>query len=357
MRLASALDEAVRAGLGGMSTEAPPAALAAASARTGCRVDLAGGTLDIWPLGLLHAQATTVNVAVSVAAEASVAPRAKGGYGVSTGPRTIEAETLSALANHDDARLAAAVAEAFALPPATIRLSSASPRGAGLGASSALGVALVAAIEHGLGLPPSSADHRAALVRDLEARMMGRPTGTQDHYPPLLGGALAIRYPAGGVVARRLDVDLEALDARLIVSFSGKSHISADANWGIVRRRLDGDPGATACFEGIAQSASALAGALVDGDWPEVGRLMAAEWRHRKALSTEVTTPEVDSLLAAAGEAGAWGGKVCGAGGGGCVAVLAPPARREDVVAALEGAGGTTIDASPTPEGVRLVRS
>ncbi len=330
-------------------------ALASASARTGCRVDLAGGTLDIWPLGLLHRQATTVNVAISVVAEASVAPRAGGGYAVSAGAQTLEAETLSALARHDDARLAAAVADAFTLPPAEIRLHSDSPRGAGLGASSALGVALVAAIEHGLGLEPSSARHRAALVRDLEARMMGRPTGTQDHYAPLLGGALAIRYPVGGIEARRLDVDLAALGARLIVSFSGKSHISADANWGIVRRRLDGDEASVASFEGIARAASALADALAEGDWPEVGRLMAVEWSHRKTLAEEVSTPEVDRMLEAATEAGAWGGKVCGAGGGGCVAVLAPPARRADVLAALERAGGTTIDAAPTAEGIRLV--
>jgi len=325
-----------------------------AGACAGCRVDLAGGTLDIWPIGLLHAGASTVNVAIETAVEAWVEPRARG-FAVRVGGHSFEAETWETLVDRPDTRLAARIALAYGLPPAGLRLSSASPRGAGLGASSALAVALVRAIERSLGREPSTPDACAALVRDLEAAMMALPTGIQDQYPPLLGGVLVLRYCPGGAEVTRLDVDLEALGARLVVTFSGQSHISGDTNWQIVRRRLDGESRVCQALDGIAAAAAAMPDALVRSDWPAVGRLMSEDWRHRLTLAPEVSTPALERLLRAAAEAGAWGGKVCGAGGGGSVAVLAAPERRGAVLRAMAAAGGVPVEASPRSAGVQSV--
>ena len=329
--------------------------LVAARARSGCRVDLAGGTLDIWPLGLLHAGAITVNVAVSVSVVVSIAPR-KRGYRLVVGNRTIEAPDLASARDDEDARFPALLAEHLGLQPSEIRLRSGSPRGAGLGASSALGVALVRCADVATGRPARSAAACAAFVRDVEAQLMGRPTGTQDHYAPLLGGVVALRWRVGGVEAERLAVDLDALGQRLIVAYSGVSHISADTNWDVVRRRLDGEAATVGLFEGIVAAARQLPSALEQGDWQRAGALMASEWRARRQLAAGVTTPEVDRLLAAADAAGAWGGKVCGAGGGGCVAVLAPPERRQAVALALHAEGGKLITAMPTDGAVEARR-
>lgn len=312
-----------------------------------CRVDLAGGTLDIWPLGLLHPQARTINVAIDLAVTVELRPAA-GGYRVLQGDSVTEAASAQELTRMPDGALIGVIASALDLPPFEVTLASESPRGGGLGGSSAMTVAFLTAAEEAFGRRRSEPRERAALARDLEARLMGLPTGMQDHYPALLGGALEIVPSPGGERVRRLDVDLASLDASLLVVYSGQSHFSAGNNWQVVRRRLEAEPEVTELFEGIAETASALAPALEKGDLPRVGALMSQEWSYRRRLAEGISTPVLETLLSAAASQGAWGGKACGAGGGGCLAVLCPPERRAGIAAALGNAGGTVLRASPT---------
>jgi D-glycero-alpha-D-manno-heptose-7-phosphate kinase len=318
-----------------------------------CRVDLAGGTLDIWPLGLFHPQARTVNVAVDVAVTVELRPRPEG-YRVIQGESVVEAGSADELARQPDAALLGVAAAALDLPPFEVALASESPRGGGLGGSSAILIAFLAAAEAAFDRPRLPPDRQVALAHDLEARLMGLPTGIQDHYPAILGGALEIRPFPGGERVRRLDVDLDALGDSLLVVYSGQSHFSAGNNWQIVRRRLEADPEVTAHFEGIAAAAAELAPALEAGDLPWVGALMSREWSHRRLLAEGISTPVLEELLRAAAEAGAWGGKACGAGGGGCLAILAPPDRRADVAAAVTAAGGQVIRARPVGTGLQI---
>lgn len=316
------------------------------TARAWCRVDLAGGTLDIWPLGLLHAQARTVNVAVDLAATARFRRRGEG-CRVVQGASVVEAPTADALARTPEAALVGVIASALDLPPFEVELASDSPRGGGLGASSAMAVALIAAAEEELGRPRSTPQRTAALARDLEARLMGLPTGNQDHYPALLGGALEIRPLPGGEVVRRLAVDLDALGESLLVVYSGTSHFSAGNNWQVVRRRLEGEPGITELFDGVAAVAAELVTALEAGDLPRVGELMSREWSYRRRFAEGISTPVLEDLFARALAQGAWGGKACGAGGGGCLAFLCPPDRKPAVAAELERAGGRVLPTRP----------
>ncbi len=323
------------------------------AARAWCRVDLAGGTLDIWPLGLLHPQARTINVAVDLAVTVQLRPLERG-YRVRQAEDLAEAATVEELARNPRAALIGVAASALGLSPFEADLASASPRGGGLGASSAMTVAFIAAAEEAFDLPRSEPHARVALARDLEARLMGLPTGVQDHYPALLGGALEIRPLPGGERVRRLAVDLEALAASLLVVYSGQSHFSAGNNWQVVRRRLEGEAEITELFEGIAGTAAELAPALEAGDLPKVGELMSREWSYRRRLAEGISTPVLEDLLQAAAGQGAWGGKACGAGGGGCLAVLCPAERRDAVAAALASAGGQVLAARPTGRGLEI---
>ncbi len=319
------------------------------TARAWCRVDFAGGTLDIWPLGLFHPGARTVNVAIDLAA--TVRLRRSGDlYRVHQAGSVVEARSTAELIAHREGALVGVIAEALGLPPVEVDLASDSPHGGGLGASSALAVALIAAAEEELGLPASTAAQRARLARDLEARLMELPTGLQDHYPAMLGGALEIEARPGGESVRRLAVDLDALGESLLVAYSGISHFSAGKNWRVVRRRLDGDPEIKALLGGIAEVAAAVPPALEAGDFQRVGELMSREWSHRRQLAEGISTPEIDRLFAAALAAGAWGGKACGAGGGGCLAFLCPPEHRPAISAALEQAGAQVLRTRPTAE-------
>jgi D-glycero-alpha-D-manno-heptose-7-phosphate kinase len=325
----------------------------AVRARGWCRVDLAGGTLDIWPLGVLHPGARTVNVAIDLAVDVEVA-LSESAFSVEQGGETVSAPTAAELAAHRATDLVGEILAALEAPPVTLRIESASPRGGGLGASSALAVALIAAMEILAGRPRSTPRQASALARDLEAKLMQLPTGRQDHYPALLGGALEILYEPGGERVRRLEVDLGALGDSLLVAYTGQSHFSAGNNWEVVRRRLDRDGETVELFDGICDAATNLAAALEAGDLPEVGRQMSREWSHRRRLAAGVSTEEIERLLSDARGAGAWGGKATGAGGGGCVAVLVPPERRAAVTAALAAAGARPLEARPAVGGLAV---
>lgn len=322
------------------------------TARGWCRVDLAGGTLDIWPLGLFHSGARTINVAIDLAA--TVRFQRSDEYVVRQGESVIRARSAEELSANPDGALVGVVASALDLPPFEAELASGSPRGGGLGGSSALTVTLLSAAEEELDLPRTLPHEKVRLARDLEARLMGLPTGIQDHYPALLGGALDILALPGGEKVRRLDVDLGRLGDSLLVVYSGASHFSAGNNWQVVRRRLDGEAEVTDLFRGIAESAAGLAASLEAGDLPEVGRWMSREWSFRRRLAEGVSTPLLESLVERALALGAWGGKACGAGGGGCLAFLCPPDRKAAIGQGLEQLGGKVLPARPASEPLAL---
>jgi galactokinase/mevalonate kinase-like predicted kinase len=295
-----------------------------------------------------------VNVALDLAVEASLVRRREG-YAVSQGAEQVEAPDAAALRARPSTALLGVIAEAGELPPCALQLRSGSPRGAGLGASSALAVAVLAAGELATaGALVRSAAERAAVARDVEARLMSLPTGKQDHYPGQLGGALEIEHAPGGERVRRLAVDLVALGERLVVAYTGQSHFSAGANWQVVRRRLDGEPRTVERFDAIRDAALRLPAALESGEWESAGRLVGAEWRARRGLSEEISTPRIEALLALAERAGAWGGKAGGAGGGGSVFVLAPPERRAAIESAWRAAGATLLATRPTPRALEF---
>lgn len=314
-------------------------------ARAWCRVDLGGGTLDIWPLGLLH-PGPTVNLAIDLAARVRLRRR-DSGWSVRQGEAIWEVARAQDLIAEPATALVGGVVETLGLPPVDVELESDSPRGGGLGGSSALVVGLLAAGRVLVDLPPATPRELAATARDLEARLMQLPTGIQDHYPALLGGALVIEHVPGGERVRRLELDLERLGEALLVVSSGVGHLSAANNWQIIRRRLDADPDVIARFDAIAAIACSLVSALAAGDLAAAGRLLSAEWNERRLLAPQVGEETVERLLAAAAESGAWGGKVCGAGGGGCLVLLADPRRRADVEKALTAAGGTLLRCRP----------
>lgn len=326
----------------------------ATTARAWCRIDLAGGTLDIWPLGLFEPDARTVNVAIDLAVTVRLRRSTDQQYVVRQSGEEIRAGSAAELAAHPDGALVGVLAAALGLPPIEVDLASDSPRGGGLGASSAMTVALISAAEEELDLPRGDARARAHLARDLEARLMNLPTGIQDHYPALLGGALEIRAVPGGERVRQLDVDLDRFGDSLVVVYSGASHFSAGNNWQVVRRRLDGEPEVSGLFRGIAETAVALSEALQENDLPRVGALMSQEWGFRRRLAEGISTPLLEALHERALSLGAWGGKAGGAGGGGCLFFLCPPEKRAAVAAGLEELGARALPARPTALPLRI---
>ena len=318
------------------------------------RIDLAGGTFDIWPLYLFHERAQTINAALSLRASCTLESREDRRVVLvseDTDER-VEAATAAQL-GVDRLPLLARLVRLFDASGLTVTTRSDSPVGAGIAGSSAMNIAITKALSVWTGRWTSDADVLLTAM-NVEAQVIHVPTGAQDYRPALYGGVSAVELDATGVRRVKLDVPADALGARIVVAYTGASRNSGINNWDVMKRRIDGDPAVIAAFDGIRDAAAGMRAALSAQDWAEAGRQLDAEWKHRTALAPGVTTPEINALLAAARTAGAIGGKVCGAGGGGCLFCLVPPDRKAAVGAALTAGGAQVLDCTIDDEGVRV---
>ncbi|MDE3156686.1 MAG: GHMP kinase [Acidobacteriota bacterium] len=319
------------------------------------RIDLAGGTLDIWPLYLFHDGAQTVNAAISIRAHARIDTRHDGGVALrslDTG-RTVEAARWEDLPVEGDLPLLARLVRFFQAGNLTLTTESQSPAGAGLAGSSALNIAVCAALARWRGTEYRHSD-LLRIAMNVEAQTIAVPTGVQDYRPALFGGVAAIELRVDGIHRVGLDVDPAALEDRIVLAYTGEPRNSGTNNWEIMKRHLDGDRAIFDAFERIRDTAAALRRALERGDWAETGRLIAEEWDNRRRLSPGVTTPVIDDLIARARRAGASAAKVCGAGGGGCLFCFGEPQRRDAIRAALAAGGARLLDFHVDLEGLRV---
>jgi D-glycero-alpha-D-manno-heptose-7-phosphate kinase len=188
----------------------------------------------------------------------------------------------------------------------------------------------------------------------VECQTIRVPTGVQDYRPALYGGVAAIELRVDGIHRVAIDVDIEALEQRLVLAYTGEPRNSGTNNWEITKRHIDGDREIFDCFERIRDTAAALRHALQRGDWDDVGEQIATEWENRKRLAPGVTTDAIESLIRRATAAGATAAKVCGAGGGGCLFCFGPPDKRAAITEALAAGGARVLDFRIEREGLRL---
>jgi len=330
------------------------------------RIDLAGGTLDIWPLNMLVERAMTVNVAIDLTATAEIEDLPAGGSATSARVEVhsedqgrTEAWDIAAAPPAGSSLPLIAECLRFFGPSRGFRITTRcqAPAGSGLGGSSALAIGILGALQAYLGRPIMPPDEMVRVARDLEAKVLEIPTGTQDHFAAVFGGAAAIRYGAGRAVREAIAVDLEALGSRLVLAYGGASRLSAMANWDMMRRAIDKDEQTRRALSAIAVIAHEMRAALTAGDFDAVGSLLGREWEQRKLLSAKVTTEIIEKTIAAARQAGAIAGKVCGAGGGGCIAIVCREGARpavEKALLALAADGLKLLAARPTRVGLQL---
>jgi D-glycero-alpha-D-manno-heptose-7-phosphate kinase len=318
------------------------------------RIDLAGGTIDIWPLYLFHDGATTVNAAISLRAHVRIEPFAGGVLlrSIDTNRETL-APTSSDLSEDAGLPLLTYLARHYQLEHAALITRGESPAGAGIAGSSALTIAACGALAEWTHRS-SDPDDLLNVAMNVECQTIRVPTGVQDYRPALYGGIAAIELGVSGIHRAGLDVDARALEERLVLAYTGMPRHSGTNNWEIIKRHIDGDRDVFDCFERIRDTAVSMRHALERSDWDEVGRQIAAEWTNRKRLAPGVTTPEIDDLMRRAAAAGAVAGKVCGAGGGGCLFCYGPPRARAAIADALRQGGARILDFHIETEGLRV---
>ena len=324
-----------------------------------CRVDLAGGTMDIWPLYLFHPGAVTVNFGVNILTRCRIAPLP----GKKIRLKSIDTRREEIFASFEALCRAktykhplAAYLVRFFQPSGgfEIETNSESPAGAGISGSSALMIATTAALARWTGRRPDREQIRV-IAQNVEAQLIKVPTGCQDYYPALYGGVNAVHLEPDGILREAIPVPPNEIESRFVLAYTGAPRQSGINNWEVFQAHINGDKRVLQNFDEIADIARGMHQALARGAWRDVARLLQAEWKLRRTNAPGITTPLIDKLIAAAKANGGLAAKVCGAGGGGCVVFFTTPEKRERVAEAVRRAGGRILPLQLARDGVSVV--
>ncbi len=328
------------------------------STKAPCRVDLAGGTLDIWPLYLFHANAVTVNFAVDRYTSCVIETRADSQIHIqSLDLKSVDnyasLETLRSAKKHKLGLVAEVLKFFTPTTGLTITTDSEAPAGAGISGSSALLIATTSAFNKLLGT-----GHKIETIREIsqniEARIIKVPTGCQDYYPAMYGGVSAIEMTPAGILRKAIPVDPHELNSRVVLAYTGVPRNSGVNNWEVTKAHIDGDKIVHKNFEKIAAVSNGMRSALEKGDWKEVSKLLRAEWDHRRTNAPGISTEIIERLIAVTRKAGSTAAKVCGAGGGGCVLFLVEPDSKQRVSDLIAAEGATVLPVKVAEKGVQV---
>jgi D-glycero-alpha-D-manno-heptose-7-phosphate kinase len=328
------------------------------SAKAPCRVDLAGATLDIWPLYLFHENVVTLNFAVDLFTGCEIETRDDSRIVLRSrdlaSEKTFESfDDLHRAKQHRLPLLALLVRFFAPVCGITIESLSEAPAGAGISGSSSLMISVASALNK-LTARNYKLEKIREIAQNVEAQVIRVPTGSQDYYPAIFGGVSAIEYSPAGISRNVLPVDPDELDRRFLLAYTGAPRNSSINNWEVMKGHIDSDRAIQRNFDRIALIACAMRGALERADWGEAGRLMREEWTARRKNAPGITTPFIDQLVSVTRRAGCIGAKACGAGGGGCVVFLVEPDARERVAAVIEASGAQVLKAKVARHGVRV---
>jgi D-glycero-alpha-D-manno-heptose-7-phosphate kinase len=326
------------------------------------RVDLAGGTIDIWPLYLFHPGAATVNFATSLRAHCQIKTRDDGRIVLESRDRKVVFETelaaIEDLIREERLELISKLVHFF--KPTTgfhLIANSQAPAGAGMGGSSALAIACIGALNRLVGNRYAEQDF-ISIAANIETTVIKVPAGFQDYYSAFYGSTSCIHFGPASIEREALKIDETTLEKRIVICYTGEPRLSGTNNWDIFKRHIDGDPELFELFDGIRDSALRMREALLADDWERVSETMRAAYPNRKRLAPGVTTPQMDKLVETGLGNGAEAAKICGAGGGGCIAFLCADGRKAEVERALGSeAGAQIIDWRLSREGLTVTES
>ena len=323
------------------------------------RIDLAGGTVDIWPLYLLLDSPKTINFGISLFAkttlesEPSTQPRVRiesidlGRALDFTWEEILDTSTQALPELILPVKLLRYFAKLHPNPRAvsvTLKTEAKSPAGAGLGGSSALSISIIGALYKWVN-PKTPLDLEKdgefliSLTRDVESQVLYGPAGLQDYYGAAFGGLQILSWEIAKNSRRALPIEtLKGLEARTLLFYSGKSRNSGINNWQLFKGLIDRDPAVDSKFRKIVQATKKLEDALIQQDFEAAVAAVREEWETRKTLASGISTPEMEEAYLRAKEVTDLAFKVCGAGGGGCFFILLPkddPTLKETVRAAV----------------------
>lgn len=316
------------------------------------RIDLAGGTIDLWPLYLFLERPTTINLGIDLFAETELTESLARDSGRGRVILRSDDQNIEQEIRWDDLPNARVPAQlelhlkllrhfALSRKPGTdlkLKTTARSPAGAGLGGSSTLSISLVGALASwAQGAPVNTKEEGERwidIVRDVETTVIGVPAGVQDYYGAMYGGLQSLQWGAGRHRRESLPIELlKELESRLILFYSGQSRNSGINNWALFKGFIDKQDSIPARFAKINQASRKLETCLMERRWVDAGEAIGEEWETRRTLATAISTPDMNEAFDLARKiAPESSGKVCGAGGGGCFFIFVPNPRDKSAV-------------------------
>ena len=321
------------------------------------RVDLAGGTLDMWPLFNFVGGATTINLAIDIWTTAEIKTRQDRTILIRSSDLQKEwqfeniAEFFLAKDTAFDFYKIIFVQFRSALEMLghgfELTTTSQSPIGGGLGGSSSLTISILKSLHRLLKVALPLTHDLVHLAHNLESEMLRTPTGTQDYYPAITGGLSFIDYHTQNIVHTVHSIENTPFTDHFLLVYTGRSHKSGLNNFEVLKSAVEGDEKVLSALKEIKKAAEDLKEIIRSQDWPAIPALFRREFAARVQLTPAFTSPEIEKLAEICGAAGALAVKICGAGGGGCVLVWVPPANRERVVSACQKEKFQCLNAKP----------
>ena len=322
------------------------------------RIDLAGGTLDIWPLYLQFENPPTLNAAINIYATVELTPRNDQKVIVESKDLSCKAEfkSIEYLPDKHSLNLILKTLKYYRPKKGlNIVTSSEAPPGSGIGGSSALNIALHGALnmftQKGL-----SKKQILEVAKNIETQVISAPTGWQDYFPALYGGARSVRPSFDKIDSVALPICLKKLTQNMILCYTGHPRQSGINNWEVMKKILDGDRIVTKRLKNIAKIAKAMDKALSAGQIKKTASFLNLEWQARKLLAPTISTQRMEKLISGAKKQGAQAAKVCGAGGGGCIVFIVPPKKKASISFELTRLKGQVIPFHFVRRGLRVQR-
>jgi D-glycero-alpha-D-manno-heptose-7-phosphate kinase len=229
------------------------------------------------------------------------------------------------------------------------------PPGSGLGASSTMVVALIGVFDRWLRLGLDRYEI-ARLAHEVERTDLGIQGGRQDQYCAAFGGFNFMEFSAGDTLVNPLRLPPEwvsELEYALVLAYTGTSRFSSDIIADQARNFAEHRADPVRAMEATKALAAEMKRLLLKGDFHAFGAALHEAWEVKKRMSDKISNPHLDALYDAARAAGALGGKISGAGGGGFMFFFTDFDRRHRVVEALERAGAEVVHFGFSETGVQ----
>lgn len=309
------------------------------------RVDLLGGTIDLWPINLILKNTVTLNLATNLKARVVVKKLeqtknttclkivSKDYDSIKEWTKEKLSKELVSDGGFHEWNFVLQIIDYFSLLHSglLIELESGSPPGAGLGGSSAMGITLYKALSRFENKVYKN-EEALQIVSSIEARILNcGPTGHQDYYPALYGGILALHSEVSGVKVEQLFCEelKSIIKKRVTLVYTGEKRLSGINNWEVYKRFFDGDQIVIQGLKTISEFSHLAYQNIKQKKYDDFIELISKEGAVRRVLFSGIMTPSMDQLFEnLKNNFHEIGIKVCGAGGGGCFLLIHKEADR-----------------------------